>query len=81
MWHKARCVNADKMECDAILPEFAMKKLPSIAIVVYKAYLRSRLDRYTRALQVIAAQRENDFQAERMLTKEAGAVRSKLQSL
>ena len=63
------------------LQELVMKKLPSLAVIVYKAYLRSRLDRYTRALQVIAAQRENDFQAERMLNKEAGAVRSKLQSL
>ena len=57
------------------------KKLPSLAIIIYKAYLRSRLDRCTRALEVIAAQRENDFQAERMINKEAGAVRSKLQSL
>jgi hypothetical protein len=63
------------------LQEPVMTKLPSLAIIVYKAYLRSRLDRCTRALQVIAAQRENDFQAERMINKEAGAVRSKLQSL
>lgn len=52
-----------------------------IALMVYKAYLRSRLDRYTRDLQAIAAQRENDFHAERILHREVVAMRSKLQSL
>jgi hypothetical protein len=49
--------------------------------VLYKAYLRSRLDRYTKDLQAIAAQRENDFHAERILHREVIAMRSKLQSL
>ncbi len=63
------------------LPETVMSKLPPLAVIVYKAYLRSRLQRCTRALEVIAAQRENDFYAEQMLTREARVVRSKLQSL
>ena len=48
---------------------------------LYKAWLRARLDTYTRNLQVIAAQRENDFHAERMLHRAVSATRSKLQSL
>ena len=58
-----------------------MFKLMPIATPLYKAYLRSRLNRYTRALQIIAAQRENDFHAERILHREVVAVRSKLHSL
>lgn len=58
-----------------------MIKLPPLATLVYRAYLRSRLDRCTRDLQVIAAQRENDFHAERMLHREVIVVRSKLHSL
>lgn len=57
-----------------------IKRLP-LATTLYKAYLQSRLDRYTRELQVIAAQRENDFHAERILHREVIAVRSKLHSL
>ncbi|HAT30668.1 MAG TPA: hypothetical protein DCW29_07375 [Janthinobacterium sp.] len=58
-------------------------KLPTtpIATLVYRVYLRSRLARCTRDLQSIAAQRENDFYAERILHREAVAVRSKLHSL
>ena len=52
-----------------------------ISTLVYRAYLRSRLARYTRDLQAIAEQRENDFHAERILHREVVAVRSKLQSL
>ena len=52
-----------------------------IVNIVYKAYLRSRLVRCTRDLQAIAAQRENDFQAERILHREVVKVRSKLHSL
>ncbi|MDC8758568.1 hypothetical protein [Janthinobacterium fluminis] len=52
-----------------------------IATLVYRAYLRSRLARYTRDLQAIAAQRENDFYAEKILHREVVAVRSKLHSL
>jgi hypothetical protein len=48
---------------------------------LYKAWLRLRLDSYTRNLQAIAAQRENDFHAERMLHRAVSATRSKLQSL
>ncbi|MEC5161855.1 hypothetical protein ACFDR9_004808 [Janthinobacterium sp. CG_23.3] len=59
-----------------------MKILPHpIATLVYRAYLRARLTRYTRDLQAIAAQRENDFHAERILHREVVAVRSKLLSL
>ena len=48
---------------------------------LHKAWLRSRLDNYSRSLQTIAAQRENDFHAERMLHRAVSATRSKLQSL
>ena len=48
---------------------------------LYKAWLRTRLDNYNRSLTAIAAQRENDFQAERMLHGAVSATRSKLQSL
>lgn len=53
----------------------------NLSTIVYKAYLRSRLDRYKRELQGIAAQRENDLHAERILHREVVQVRSKLQSL
>lgn len=59
----------------------AMNKLSPLALIVYKAYLRSRLNRCHRDLQSIAAQRENDFHAERMLHREVIVVRSKLHSL
>ena len=52
-----------------------------LSTLVYKAYLRSRLAGYTRDLQAIAEQRENDFHAERILHRAVVAVRSKLQSL
>lgn len=58
-----------------------MTKLSPLVTIVYKAYLRSRLLRCTRDLQTIAAQRENDFHAERILHREVVAVRSKLLSL
>ena len=58
-----------------------MLKLLPLATLVYKAYLRSRLERCTRDLQAIAAQRENDFHAERMLHREVVVVRSKLHAL
>ncbi|MDB5745454.1 MAG: hypothetical protein JWP72_302 [Massilia sp.] len=48
---------------------------------LHKAWLRSRLDNYTRCLHAIAAQRENDFHAERILHRAVSATRSKLQSL
>jgi hypothetical protein len=52
-----------------------------ITRMVYRAWLRSRLDNYTRSLHIIAAQRENDFYAERILHRAISATRSKLQSL
>jgi hypothetical protein len=52
-----------------------------IARMAYRAWLRSRLDNYTRSLHIIAAQRENDFYAERILHRAISATRSKLQSL
>ena len=48
---------------------------------LYKAWLRSRLDNYTRCLHAIAAQRENDFHAERMLHRAVSKTKAKLQSL
>jgi hypothetical protein len=47
----------------------------------YRAWLHSRIDTYNRSLHVIAAQRDNDFQAERMLHRAISATRSRLQSL
>lgn len=52
-----------------------------LVMKLYRAYLRSRLERYTRDLQAIAEQRENDFQAERILHQAVVSVRSKLHSL
>jgi hypothetical protein len=52
-----------------------------ITRLIYRAWLRSRLDNYTRSLHIIAAQRENDFHAERILHRAITATRSKLQSL
>ncbi|MGW8394627.1 hypothetical protein [Pseudoduganella sp. HUAS MS19] len=45
---------------------------------VYRAYLRFLLSRYTRELQVLAAQRANDALAEQVLTYEAEQVRARL---
>ncbi len=47
----------------------------------YRAWLRSRIDNYTRSLHAIAAQRENDFHAERLLHRAISTMRAKLQSL
>lgn len=52
-----------------------------ITRIIYRTWLRSRLDNYTRSLHIIAAQRENDFHAERILHRAISATRSKLQSL
>lgn len=46
-----------------------------------RAWLRYRLDSYTRCLHAIATQRENDFYAERILHRAISATRSRLQSL
>jgi len=46
-----------------------------------RLWLRYRLDACKRCLQAIAAQRENDFHAERMLHREMSTTRSRLQSL
>jgi len=45
---------------------------------VYRVYLRFLLNRYTRELQVLAAQRANDALAEQVLTREAEQVRARL---
>jgi hypothetical protein len=58
--------------------KFTVKPLTSR---LYKVWLRSRLDTCSRSLHTIAAQRENDFHAERILHKQMSAMRSKLQSL
>jgi hypothetical protein len=80
MRHKVRPVAARTMEIH-LIRESAMRKLPPLALLVYKAYLRSRLDRCQRHLRTIAAQRENDFHAERLLHREVAVVRSKLHTL
>lgn len=46
-----------------------------------RIWLRYRLDACTRCLHTIAAQRANDFHAERMLHRDISAMRSRLQSL
>ena len=53
----------------------------SITRWVYRAWLRSRIDSYTRNLHAIAVQRENAFHAERILHRAISTTRSKLQSL
>ncbi|MBA5606475.1 hypothetical protein H3H36_14045 [Duganella sp. FT3S] len=58
-----------------------MNKLPPFALLLYKAYLCWRLDHCQRHLHTIAAQRENDFQAERLLHREVAVVRAKLHTL
>ena len=55
--------------------------LQAITRRLYRAWLRSRLDNYTRSLHAIAAQRENDFQAERILHQAVTNTRAKLHSL
>ncbi len=52
-----------------------------LTATLYKVWLRSRLDGHARALASIAAQRENDFQVERLLHKEMSELRSKLHAL
>ncbi len=80
MRHKAYPIAARTMDIH-LVRESAMHKLPPFALLVYKAYLRSRLDRCQRHLHAIAAQRENDFHAERLLHREVAVVRSKLHTL
>ena len=46
-----------------------------------RIWLRYRLDACTRCLHTIAAQRANDFHAERLLHRDISAMRSRLQSL
>ena len=48
---------------------------------VYRAYLRFRLNRCLRELQVLAAQRAHDALVEEVLTREAELVRARLQML
>jgi hypothetical protein len=55
--------------------------MKTITLWVYRAWLRSRIDTYTRCLHAIAVQRENDFHAERILHRAISTTRSKLQSL
>lgn len=56
-------------------------KFKPLIVRLHKAWLRSQINMHARSLQTIAAQRENDFQAERILHREVTAMRSKLQSL
>lgn len=44
-------------------------------------WLRFRIDAYSRQLQHIWAQRENDYEAERLLHRELCAARTKLRAL
>jgi hypothetical protein len=74
--------HSHKMKPSSCVGVSTMKKLAiPIVNIMYRAYLRSRLMRCTRDLQMIAAQRENDFHAERILHREVVKVRSKLHSL
>lgn len=52
-----------------------------ISVAVHRAYLRFRLSRCMRELQVLAAQQANDALAEQVLTREAEQVRARLQLL
>jgi hypothetical protein len=65
------------------LDEDTTMRQPSLRIPrwAYRAWLRVRLDSYQRSLHAIAAQRENDFHAERLLHRAISSTRSKLQSL
>lgn len=55
--------------------------LKPLGACLHKAWLRWRIDHYARNLHAIAAQRENDFHAERMLHRAMSTTRAKLQSL
>jgi hypothetical protein len=59
----------------------AQRSFLPITKLVYRAWLRSRLDNYERSLHAIAVQRANDFHAERLLHRAISSIRSKLQSL
>jgi hypothetical protein len=48
---------------------------------LYRVYLRFRLNRCLRDLQVLAAQRAHDALVEEVLTREAEQVRARLQML
>ncbi|HBF49465.1 MAG TPA: hypothetical protein DDX04_02805 [Massilia sp.] len=54
--------------------------LKPITSRLYKAWLRSRLDNYSRSLHAIEVQRANDFHAERMLHRAVSSTKAKLQS-
>jgi len=45
---------------------------------IYRVYLRFRLNRCLRDLQVLAAQRAHDAMVEQVLTREAEQVRERL---
>jgi hypothetical protein len=55
--------------------------MQTIWIPCYRAYLRFRLSRCVRQLQVLAAQRANDALAEQLLRREADQVRARLSTL
>ena len=59
----------------------ARRNVLPITKLVYRVWLRSRLDSYERSLHAIAVQRANDFHAERLLHRAISSIRSKLQSL
>jgi hypothetical protein len=48
---------------------------------VLRLWLRYQLDAHRRCLHAIAVQRDNDFQAERLLHRAMSSARSRLQSL
>lgn len=55
--------------------------MQKFSLAVHRAYLRFRLSRCLRELQVLAAQRANDALAEQFLTHEAEQVRARLRML
>lgn len=52
-----------------------------IRLRIRTIWLRLRVDAYSRQLHAILAQRENDFEAERMLQRDLCTVRSELRKL
>lgn len=52
-----------------------------IALRLYAAWLTFRLGAYSRQLQTIAAQRENDLHAERFLHEQISSAHAELRSL
>jgi len=64
-----------------ITPPLAGRMVRACGRAWLRVWLNYRLDSYTRNLHAIAAQRENDFHAERLLHRAISTTRARLQSL